>query len=356
VETTRNRLNPFLTYKGIRLNGKFIQRNELKSYPAENAFERDILDYCVELFDQNESTRVQTSGSTGPRKNLTFQKTSIVKSAEATNAFFKLGKNTRALLALPIAYVAGKLMIARAIVGQYELISTEPSSNPLKALSSLVDFAPLTPHQLENGLAESAEKLDLVKTILLGGGPVSYDLKAGIAGLKVKCYQGFGMAETLTHIAIKELNADDSRYVKLPDVGLSLDERGCLNINRPGITDGIIQTNDLVELWDDEFEWLGRIDNLINSGGIKIIPEEVEIHLASSIQANYFVGGIPDEKFGEVVCLFIEGDQDVNLQNITFDSKYQRPKRIIRMDSFIYTESGKIKRKETMEKGLPSAD
>jgi O-succinylbenzoic acid--CoA ligase len=348
-------LNPLWTYPGIRLNGRFIPREELEGYQPENAFEREIIDYCVSLFDESEFTQIQSSGSTGPKKNLTFNKCALIQSAEATNSFFGLDKSAQALLALPIAYVAGKMMIVRAIVGQYKLISVAPDSNPIKTLETPVDFVPLTPYQLERCLNESSEKLDLVKTILLGGAPVSSSLRAKVVGIKPHCYQGFGMAETLTHVAVRNLKVEHSPYRKLPDVSLNADHRGCLIVNRPGITSGPLHTNDLVDLNADGFYWQGRADNLINSGGIKIIPEEVEILFFPHIQSNFFIGAIPDERLGEIVALFVEGNQEVELEKVTFDDKYKKPKRVIHMPSFLYTESGKIKRQETIEKALSSA-
>jgi O-succinylbenzoic acid--CoA ligase len=348
-------VNPFSKYQGIRLNGRFIKDNDLGRIEGRDQFESEVISFCRELFDESETIFIQTSGSTGTPKQLEFPKSALIQSASATNDYFDLNHQSRTFLSLPLDYVAAKLMVVRAIIGGYQLTTVAPTANPLKGLAESISFVPMTPHQVKTVLAESSEAFEKVETVLLGGGEVSLELKGQLEKLSPDFYAGFGMAETLTHFALSKINGErETIYRVLPDVEIGLDQRGCLTIDRSGITEGKLITNDLIELTPGGFKWLGRIDNLINSGGVKIIPEEVEKLLITKISASFFVAGIPDETLGQRVVLFLEGKSELNLDEITFAKAYQKPKQIIYLECFLYTASGKIRRKATVENWLAS--
>jgi len=350
-------MNPFLKYKGIRLNGRFIQFSELNKPDGTDLFETEVISYCRQLFDENEITAIQSSGSTGKPKVMEFQKSALIQSASATNTYFGLNHTGKALLSLPLAYVAAKLMVVRAIIGGFNLKTVTPTTNPLKDVIEPISFVPMTPHQVQSVLTESTEAFANIQTVLLGGGEVSLELKKQLETLSPTFYVGFGMAETLTHFALSKINGENETiYEALPDVAIGQDERGCLTISRPGITDGKLLTNDLIELTTTGFKWLGRIDNLINSGGLKIIPEEVEKVLKPQIDSNFFVAGIPDSVLGQKGVLFIEGEEQPDLIKVCFPKGYQRPKAIINLEKFLYTASGKVRRKKTVENWLDATD
>jgi len=348
-------VNPFTTYRGIRLNGRLIESEELNRAEGKDRFELEVITYCLQLFDDSVLTAIQTSGSTGTPTRLEFPKTALIQSASATNKFFGLGSRSKALLSLPLNYVAAKLMVVRAIIGEYNLITVKPTANPLRNLDEAISFVPMTPYQVKSVLAESPQAFAQVATILLGGGEVSSELEAQLLKVDSTFYVGFGMAETLTHFALSKIDGQsEMTYKTFPGVLINEDEKGCLVINRPGITKGNLVTNDLIEIVEGGFKWLGRIDNLINSGGVKIIPEEVEKLLESEIESNFFVAGIPDSTLGEKVALFIEGEEQPDPDEISFQNAYQKPKQIIRLKKFLYTESGKVRRTETVKSWLDS--
>lgn len=343
-------MNPFFKYRGIQLNGRFIQYVELNDLVGNDSFETEVISYCRQLFDQKDTTTIQSSGSTGTPKVMEFQKSALIQSASATNDYFGLNSQSQTLLSLPIVYVAAKLMVVRAIIGGYNLITVSPTANPLYGINEPISFIPMTPHQVKSVLTESPEAFEKIETVLLGGGEVSLELKDQLSTLSPTFYAGFGMAETLTHFALSKISGkEETIYTALPDVAIEQDERGCLTIDRPGVTDGKLITNDLIELTPEGFKWLGRIDNLINSGGIKIIPDEVEKVLKPKIDSNFFVAGIPDSVLGQKVVLFIEGVEHPDLDEIDFPNAYQKPKEIIHVEKFLHTASGKIRRKKTVE-------
>jgi O-succinylbenzoic acid--CoA ligase len=358
-------MNPFSAFDGIRLNGKHYPKEELsKSIQKKSLYdiERDALEFAMQVFDKSSSLSVKTSGSTGKPKTKTFRKKAFVASAKATNAFFDLNESSTALLALPLKYIAGKMMVIRAIVGQYNLLAVSPSGNPFTELGSVqIDFAPITPFQASQILIDDTKKLAEVGAVLIGGGQISHELKATLNRAGVRAFASFGMTETLSHFAIADLNIPDEEveYKWLKGVGVKTDKNGNLKIKWPDITGGWLQTNDLVKMHESGFQWLGRTDNLINSGGVKIIPEVVEKRISSLIKMPYFVAGVPHKTLGEALTLFVESDEEglkslrlSEIQNLLRDMPFWQPREIVGIEKFRYTPSGKIKRKTTLRAWL----
>lgn len=345
-------MNPFGKYSGLKINRAFYSREQLLStgFRGENLPTALLaaLDFAAALFSESDFVEVQTSGSTGSPKLLKTHKKAIETSAVATNTFFNLSKNSTAAIALPIRYIAGKMMVARAIVGEYDLIVFEPSSQAVPRFP--VDFMPVVPMQIEACLAQNPERIQNVKTYLIGGGRASDLLRKKIGEAKIDAWYSFGMTETLSHFALAKAElSSEPEYRPLPGVAIRANENGQLEINWPGITRGFIQTHDLVKMTNDGFIWLGRSDNLINSGGVKIIPERVERQVANYLHTPFFIAGLPHPKLGEEVVLFTES-KIVELPPIPWDSPYHKPRKIVYIADFDRTLSGKIRRKATVER------
>lgn len=355
-------MNPFQTYPGIRLNGVFYPNQDLeKVHKMEklSEMERDVLEFAAMAFNNDSKISVKTSGSTGKPKDQIFRKKAFLTSARATNAFFDLGENSTALLALPMRYIAGKMMAIRAIAGQYELKTVAPTGNPFAEIDGKhISFVPITPFQASQILSQNPEKLAQVGAVLIGGGQVSNELKTQLKEAGVRAFASFGMTETLSHFALADLGSDaeDVRYAPLKGVTLKTDRDGSLRVKWAEITNGWLQTNDLVKIYPDGFEWLGRTDNLINSGGVKVIPEVVEKRISALLDVPYFIAGIPHKSLGEALTLFVETDKKglaaLNLSEIQHalaDKPFWHPRSIVRMKAFKYTASGKIRRQKTLE-------
>ena len=202
-------------------------------------------------------------------------------SAQLTGKTFELKEGDSTLLCMPMKYVAGKMMVVRALALGLDLKVVEPSSSPLKGLNKPIDFAAMVPLQLEKSL----NQLDKVKTLIVGGGQVNPALVDKLRDISTQVYETYSMTETLTHVAIKPLNGPNKQDVfqALDGVQFEIDERDCLVIHAPMLNPNPVLTNDLVALIDEtSFHWLGRYDNVINSGGIKIIPEKVEAKLTEA--------------------------------------------------------------------------
>jgi len=307
----------------------------------------DVNQFISEWLNGEEELILQTSGSTGKPKSISMKKEWMKNSAQLTENTFGLKKGDSALLCMSIKYVAGKMMVVRALELALDLKVVEPSSSPLKDIDDQIDFAAMVPLQLEN----SSNDLDKVKTLIVGGGQVSLQLIKKLQNISTQIYETYGMTETLTHVAIKPLNGPNKSdiFSALDGIHFEIDERDCLVINAPMLSPESIVTNDIIELINDiSFRWLGRFDNVINSGGVKVIPEVVEAKLASFIlDRRYFISGVPDKSLGEKVVLLVEGNEtELSFQHL---EKYERPKEIYFIPEFVETESGKVNRMGTFK-------
>ncbi|TNJ46552.1 AMP-binding protein [Tamlana fucoidanivorans] len=315
-------------------------------------YQQELGNFLLDWLDDKDHIVVQTSGSTGKPKRLKIKKQAMVNSAIVTGDFFNLKPGDKVLHCLPSNFIAGKMMIVRAIILGLELDMIRPAGLPQIDYEKDYAFCAFTPMQLKN----FARYLKKIKTVIVGGGQVSAPIIEMIKDKKPNIYETYGMTETVSHIAVKKLNnfteEDKVGYFKtLPNITVSKDDRGCLLIEAPHIANKKIVTNDLVEVHSDTtFEWLGRIDNLVNSGGIKLVPETIEKKLQSKIAGEFFITSKPDDTLGQKLVLILEGDAN-KLDQSVFDvlGKYEKPKEIISIPKFVETSSGKIHRKKTLE-------
>lgn len=335
-------------HKKFQLNGiSFTSVDEILSYTK--TFSDDIYQFLNNWFSADESISVTTSGSTGTPKLIQLKKEFVVNSAIATGNYFNLKHNTTALLCLPTAYIAGKLMLIRALVLGWHLDIVEANSNPLENVEKNYDFTAMVPLQLENSIA----KIKLIKKLIVGGGVVNKELENKLQKVSTAVFATYGMTETITHIAVKKLNkikVYPNFYKTLPNVHIYIDARNCLVINAPKVTDSLIFTNDVVQLISNvNFDWLGRFDNVINSGAIKLHPEKIEEKLSKIITTRFFVAGISDAILGEKLILVVEGNQqNINFKNSNL-TKFENPKEIYFLEKFIETDTKKIQRKKTLD-------
>ena len=322
-------------------------------------FEREIGDFLLDWISESPVIHQQTSGSTGVPREIDIPKSAMVSSARATGEFFQLTEGSRALLCLPAASVAGKMMLVRAMVLGWELTMVDPSGDPLSNLDQPFDFVAMVPMQLSRSL----DKLKGVKTVLLGGAPLSAGLLAGIPVQGTVVYEGYGMTETSSHVALRELSAVPEKtnpeqvlppFSALPGITLEQDERGCLVIHAVRLSPEPIVTNDLVTLESpEEFRWLGRVDNVVNSGGVKLLPEQLETRLSPYMNQRFFLAGMSDEILGEKLVLVVEGQVPDNLLETLREgadlSKYEVPRETFSVPEFALTPTGKIHRPEVLK-------
>ncbi|GGH00582.1 O-succinylbenzoic acid--CoA ligase [Polaribacter pacificus] len=311
--------------------------------------------FLVDWFSDQTYIHAKTSGSTGAPKTIKLAKEAMVNSAKATGQFLGLHAGTSALLCMSTEYIGGRMMLVRALVLGWRLDVQEPVLSPLENNHKQYDFSAMVPLQLQSSLLQ----INQIKVLIVGGGVVSGTLNKAIQSVSTTVYASYGMTETVSHIALKQLNKYAEAnpvpsFTALPDIYLSVDERNCLLIDAPLLSDDQIRTNDVVDLFSETgFEWLGRFDHVINSGGIKLHPEKLEKKIEILIEQRFFVAGVPDDKLGERLILLIEGKENMTLKEqltkIPNLTKYEIPKEIYWLENFVETETKKIQRKKTLD-------
>ncbi|MEH0007957.1 MAG: AMP-binding protein [Flavobacteriales bacterium] len=306
----------------------------------------------VELWFSEVPIRQKTSGSTGVPKEIEIDRAAMRASARMTCAHFGLRRGETALLCLSVSYIAGKMMIVRALESGLRLFLVEPQGNPLAQLDVPIRFAAMIPTQVWAAIQD----LDRIDELIIGGAATPAPLAAALQQKRTRCWATYGMTETLSHVALRPLNGVNRRalYRGLPGVRFAQDERGCLVVEASALGIRKWTTNDVVDrVGETEFRWLGRIDNAINSGGIKVFPERIEEELSRCFSHRFFIGKEPDPKWGEKLILLVEGSP-FSLERSFFQGMglmpYEIPKTVYFLPRFVETPSGKIQRAETLRR------
>jgi O-succinylbenzoic acid--CoA ligase len=350
-------------FETITLNQRLVRVQDISADTviAQTEFEKSTFSFLRDWLNGCEVFEIPTSGSTGTPKKISITRDQMKASASMTINALHLGNNDTVFVCLNTQFIAGKMMLVRALTGNMKIIAMEPSANPLKDLVQPFDFIALVPLQIRAILlSPEKNKLDYIKGILIGGAALDASLLKAIQSIKSPVFATYGMTETISHIALQDLHQQSVEpfYKTLPDVKIHVDERGCLVIRAPYLTNEI-QTNDLVTIHDDKhFSWLGRWDNIINTGGIKVIPEKVEndirsLTVGTDINQNFFIASIHDERLGEKIILITEGPMSENwgkiltLHKQSF-SRYETPKVFFSIEKFIFNKNNKIDRKATI--------
>ena len=342
-------------HKRFKLDSKNYNRKELLNFAYENIQSNNsssliLSEFILELFNIETFILSNTSGSTGRPKNIKLEKEALVNSSYMTRDYFNLVAGQSAISFLPLNFIAGKMMLIRAMVLGLDLHLFAPTSNPSKFIDKKYFFSAMTPMQASN----SINKLKYINTLILGGSNISKELSLKILSKKDKYYETYGMTETVTHIAIKKVSKQDASnnsFRVLKGVTIKANKNNCLVIEAPHICVNKLITNDIVTITSqDEFTLLGRIDNIINSGGVKLIPEVIEKKLNNYISKNFIISSVHSELLGSKVVLLIESKK-YKIENDIFKflSKFEIPKNIYFINKFIYTKTNKVDRLKTTE-------
>ena len=331
-----------------------------------------VEEFLKEWHSESPTVLVHTSGSTGQPKPMLVEKRRMEASARITCRFLRLRKGDTALLCMPLDYIAGKMMVVRALTCGLRLLTVEPSGHPLARWASTqrgqslcnslrsshegqspsIDFAAMVPLQVWNSLQvpEERERLMAIRHLIIGGGAIDASLAEELKDFPNAVWSTYGMTETLSHIALRRLNGPEATewYTPFEGVMLSQTEEGCLVIDAPAVHEEQLVTNDIVEFESlgRRFRVLGRKDNVICSGGIKIQAEEVERRLEGKLLAPFLITRCRDPRLGEAVVLLTEGDEaEARAVCDAALPRYWRPRQVVHVASLPRTATGKPLRK-----------
>jgi o-succinylbenzoate---CoA ligase len=348
----------------IKIGKEIYDISNLPEITNSSTFNEKVISFCQQWIDKKPFFEIQTSGSTGAPKLIALERSSMIASAMATANALNIKKGQASLVCLDPNYIAGMMMLVRSMEVGMNIIVVEPCANPFEKLESndQIQFTALVPYQVK-AILDSPQKeyFNQLETVIIGGAPLEESTKMQLQNFSCQFYETYGMTETISHIALKKINGrDKSDYFEtLPNITIRQDERACLCLKAPYLQDEII-TNDVVELKSlQEFIWLGRFDNVINSGGVKIFPESTEkkienVFFQLDLKNEFFIAGLPDDRLGQAVTLIIEGnfptDQQILLETKLkkYLSRFEIPRSIKSVQQFIHTDTGKINRARTI--------
>lgn len=322
-------------------------------------------EFIAEWNNDDGCVLVHTSGSTGKPKPLRVEKKRMIASAIVTCRFLGLDNTDTALLCMPLDYIAGKMVVVRSMACGMRLISVKPSSHPLKDLEEVPTFAAMVPLQVFSSMQDKVERQKLMKirNLIIGGGAIDKALENQLRQFPNAVWSTYGMTETLSHVALRRVSGKDASeyYTPFDGIEVSAASDGRLRIFAPEICPELLETNDIVEFSSNgrDFKVLGRVDNVIDSGGIKIQIEQVEKTLHDVVPYDFVITKMADKKFGEAVAMVIAMPdlengimQNKELErlkekiNDSLDNKYYRPRSYFIVESIPRTGTGKIARKE----------
>lgn len=334
-------------------NGEKYSLSELAEHSQKSSFFNSSVRFIKEWTSEQNLFTLQTSGSTGTPKQITVTREQLTKSAKGTINFLDLQKGQTALVCLNTEYIAGIMMLVRSLIGELNIILSEPSGSPIPETDEHIHFTALVPLQINTLIRSNKERLSSIDKVIVGGAAISGALEDQMAGLPNEIYQTFGMTETLSHIALKHIGKENTFRV-LPNIQISQSEEQCLIVESDYFEK--LVTTDIVSLASNkEFIWLGRKDFVINSGGVKLHPEQIESKLVSYLGKDHpyklMIGHEPDDQLGSRVILLIEhlATWEVLENNLaSILSRYEAPKRIYILKKFVYTPTGKINRLATL--------
>lgn len=325
-----------------------------------NDFNREITEFRDEWLGPGDCIVARTSGSTGAPRPVLLPKTFVRESARRSIRHFGLDSSSTLMMSMSPQYIAAKMMIVRACEAQCRLVALPPSSKPaLPGNLNNISLLSAVPAQIEGyARALAASGSPSVDHLLLGGSPLTDSQREQSVRLADTVWESYGMTETASHVALRRVTPHTAvPFVTLEGITVSTDSRNCLVIDIPG--HGKTVTNDVARIRSErEFEILGRYDNVLICGGIKVHPEAVEAALAPFFSGigDFYVTSRSHPLWGEQTVVVLETETDpaataaLELEMATYVAtrtslnKAERPRCIIAVPSLKRTDSGKLKR------------
>jgi len=342
------------------LNGEKLDLKDVQSKLKEinkTGEEFQLLSLVGDLLNSDiSSVEFQSSGSTGKAKKWKFTKEQLRLSAQRTLKHFQLEPGHNLLLALPIRYVAGSMMVARALVGNCNLLTINPEMKPdLSSIQQPINFAAFTPSQVQFLIKDQSNDFEKIDKVIIGGGAISQKLRSDLTQFSNAIFETYGMTETLTHVAVRPIQPPSDVFTALPGVQFSISDEETLIINVDDLNIHDLQTTDLIKLFDSStFHWLGRKDFIINSGGVKVNPEQMEVQIQSIVPSPFLISCVNHKLLGQELVLVLEKNENLNedelidqLKKTLYPGIY--PKHIRQFDQIPTLPTGKVNRKKVLD-------
>ena len=350
------------------LNGRFVAIRDVVDGQehGRTVFEESALTFIREWLTDTQTFFQQTSGSTGTPRTISITRQQMEHSARLSEQALELQPLSHALICIDTRYIGGKMMIVRSLVTKMAMWIIDPAAHPLQHLpvDQCVNFAAFVPYQIQSMLGSKHPHLiNNVDIVIIGGAELHDEFVAELGRYKCQCYAAYGMTESISHVALRTLNGRNASraFNTLSGVEVAADDRGCLIVKAPYLAEHLV-TNDIVEIVNNrQFRWLGRWDNVINTGGYKVLPEKLEAAIQSFVNRagignRFFIHGVEDKKLGRKIVIVMEAaGHHVELIRDTMPMlageilPHEMPKEVLISPAFQFTDTRKINRAQTLK-------
>lgn len=316
---------------------------------------------------------IPTSGSTGAPKLAVLSRRAFQAAVDASALRLGWRADDRWLLSLTFAHVGGLSVVLRCLAARKTIVLAGAGDDPTQLIAQArVTLSSCVPAQL----TQLGEVPASMRAVLVGGAAAPGELVRSLRARSWPLLLTWGMTETCAQLATQapgvspddltcgpplpgyEVRAVDGVLeVRTPSLLDGWLEEGSI---RSPLTDGWLRTGDLGHVdAQGRVTVLGRADEVVVTGGENVSPASVEARLLSlSGVSAAVVFGVPDERWGQVVCaaLATTESEDVLLSQLAALPlpTFERPRRIARLPTFPLLPSGKVDRREVRRLALGS--
>ena len=322
-----------------------VQRSMLQGFGAATVISEDGETALSdgEPIEPGDALVIATSGSSGPPKAAVLTHAAVEASAQATSERLQVTDNDHWLACLPLAHVGGLSVITRSLI----------TGTTLTVIDGFdADVVSASEATLVSLVATALQRIDpsLFRAIVLGGARPPADRPP-------HCIATYGLTETGSGVVYngKPLNSVE---IEIRDGEVHVRGPMLLRCYRDGTSpltsDGWLPTGDLGFLRDDgSLHVEGRRGDVINTGGEKVWPDDVERQLIQHPDIHdVAVTGLPDNEWGQIVAAFVVSARpNLSLDEIRAHCRaqlpgYALPKQLELVEAIPRTALGKVRRSE----------
>lgn len=342
---------------------RFIGKIEIDHVPKDLPLK---LQKTIEEWRDEDTISLDTSGSTGEPKSISLPKKLVEWSAESSKKALGLSDDEKVLVCIPTTKIGGLMLVMRSIIFNWRVTIQDPVANPLVSHTTSHDFTfiSLVPYQMSKILADpvSIEKLKKFRTVLIGGAALSQvlerDINKFIHDSDVNVFHSYGMTETASHVALRDMRSMPPNTFKLlEDVKVKIKKSGCMRFSFNNL-DYKVKTKDLGEVDGRIIRYLSRKDEVVNSGGVKLHIHDIRkaidrILEKQNLLVRFILWKQPDDALGEkLVFVGLNSPYESKVEEVLHESlpAFEVPRKFYWTDSFDRKESGKIDRKKTVNR------
>ncbi|MFF0265252.1 o-succinylbenzoate--CoA ligase [Kribbella sp. NPDC004536] len=299
-----------------------------------------------------------TSGSSGEPKGVLLSRDALIASAAATHD--RLGGPGQWLLPMKPYFVGGLQILTRSLVAGTTPVPVKDSfTAAAERMTGGRRYTAMVPTQLARYLDTDLEALRSFDAIIIGGASTPEPLKRRARDAGVNAIPAYGMTET----------GSGCVYGGVPLDGTAIDlDGGRILIKgntlfsgyrlRPDLTsevlrDGWFRTQDRGELVDGRLRVVGRVDDVVISGGVNVTLTTVQARLLEHPKVqDAVVLGAPDAEWGTRVVAFVVGEPTRDELRDWVSATLPRtwaPRDVVQLPALPMLASGKVDRQRLLE-------